>query len=189
MILCFVEASKLSEETDLLMWSHYTDSAKGVRITFDIPEDGGAYALERVCYSKKIPLYDLSRVQHYNNRDDFVSVYRQWIITKGMAWKYENEVRLILHTPDMDAHRVVVNGVEYFQMPHTWIKEVTFASEVELKVACYWVEQMKESTPNTIRWLKAFKKEYEYGLDYRVIDEDGLLNDRTTKTDSASSNL
>ena len=169
LILCFAGVDGLSEEADLLMWSHYADSAKGVRITFDIPEDGGAYALERVCYSKEIPVYDLSKGQHYCSRDDFVGVYRQWIITKGLAWKYENEVRLILHTPDMDAHRVVHNGVECFKMPQAWIKEVTFGSEVDANIASECVKCFEAVGIKTICWLKAYKKRFEYGLEYHPI--------------------
>lgn len=169
LILCFAGVDGLSEEADLLMWSHYADSANGVRVTFEIPEDGGDYALERVCYSKGIPVYDLSGVQHYPDRDDFVGVYRQWVTTKGTAWRYENEVRLILHTPDMDTHRVIVNGAEYFQMPHEWIKEVTFGSEVDFSVACYYMRQLKGAMANEIRGFKALKKEFEYGLDYRAL--------------------
>ncbi len=171
LILCFVAKDGLSEDGDVLLWSHYANHAKGVRITFDIPENCGSYALERVQYSKHIPIYDLAEAQRIGQDPGFIKIYRDWICTKGLAWKYENEVRLIIHEPDMDAHRVVHNGVECFNMPRDWIKEVTFGCEVDSSVAGECVKCFDAVGIRSIRWLKASKKKYEYGLEYYSLNE------------------
>ena len=169
LILSLVARDGLTEEGDLLLWSHYANHAKGVRVTFDIPDNGGDYVLERVRYSKNIPIYELSKAQDFGRDPEFVLAYRNWICTKGLAWKYENEVRLILHEPDMGGHRVVHNGVECFKMPQAWIKEVTFGSGVDVSIAKECVKCFDAVGIKSIRWLKAYKKRFEYGLEYRQI--------------------
>ncbi len=38
LMLCFVKERGLKAASDVLFWSHYADSGKGVRIVFDLPE-------------------------------------------------------------------------------------------------------------------------------------------------------
>ena len=171
LILSLVAKDGLTKEGDMLLWSHYADHAKGVRVTFDIPTDIETYALERVQYAEKIPAYDLSSAKEFCRGPDYVEAYRNWICTKGLAWRYENEVRLIIHEPNTDAHRVAHNGVECFNMPREWIKEVTFGSEVNSSVAGECVKCFDAVGIRSIRWLKASKKKYEYGLEYHSLND------------------
>jgi hypothetical protein len=165
LILSLVAKKGLTNDGDLLMWSHYANHARGVRITFDIPTTIETYALEHVKYSNHIPTYNLSSMTSYQDIN-LTTMYRSWICTKGMAWKYENEVRLIIHEPNIDVHRVIHNGVECFNMPHEWIKEVTFGSEVDNSIAIECKKYFDALDISPIHWKKAYKKKFEYGLEY-----------------------
>lgn len=92
------------EKNDLLMWSHYAREHKGAVIKFRcIPEkDTGLCVAEPVKYSKHIPVLPL---------EDYIDLIHgpledRWriadkilgmkLLTKGVAWEYEKEWRVIV---------------------------------------------------------------------------------------------
>ena len=85
----------LSEDPkNILMWSHYADSHKGICIEFDIKRGGFFYNnLLPVQYKKRYPTFELS---DYQNEDDMMfTMHQQAICTKSVLWKYEKEWRVI----------------------------------------------------------------------------------------------
>ena len=169
LILCMVDAKMILPRNELLMWSHYAKDAKGVRFLFDIPETDDSYVLARVNYQSKIPCAERTYADSYQRGPSFVFAYRDWICTKGEAWRYEEEVRLILHRPDMWPYHIEVNGLSFFKMPKEWIKEITFGSEADMQTANVYVDFLRQAGFGHIVFRRAIKKKCEYGLDYGAL--------------------
>ncbi|MDP1843373.1 MAG: DUF2971 domain-containing protein [Sediminibacterium sp.] len=73
---------------NILMWSHYSDSHKGICIKFDILADPDFFAAPlTVKYNKNYPKYD-----HIKDNSKFVEYL---IKTKAECWKYEEELRIL----------------------------------------------------------------------------------------------
>lgn len=85
----------LSEDPmNILMWSHYADSHKGICLEFDIKRGGFFYNnLLPVQYRKRYPKFELSDYQDEENM--MFTMLQQAICTKSVLWKYEKEWRVI----------------------------------------------------------------------------------------------
>lgn len=85
----------LSEDPmNILMWSHYADSHKGICLEFDIKRGGFFYNnLLPVQYRKRYPKFELSDYQDEENM--MFTMHQQAICTKSVLWKYEKERRVI----------------------------------------------------------------------------------------------
>lgn len=85
----------LSEDpVNILMWSHYANSHKGICLEFDIKRGGFFYNnLLPVQYRKYYPKFELSDYQDEENM--MFAMHQQAICTKSVLWKYEKEWRVI----------------------------------------------------------------------------------------------
>lgn len=85
----------LSEDPiNILMWSHYADSHKGICVEFNIKRGGFFYNnLLPVQYKKRYPRFELSDYQDEENM--MFSMHQQAICSKSVLWKYEKEWRVI----------------------------------------------------------------------------------------------
>ena len=165
-IVSLSDASRISHRDDLLMWSHYADCAKGVRIAIDMPRSCDYYALEHVHYAEEIPVYDITNADVLFGGPRWEKAYRQFVCTKSMAWSYETEVRLVLHRPASDAHLIKVKGMDFFHLKRGWIKEVAFGSEVDMEVACHYASILKLAGFASVNFIKAFRDGRRYNLGY-----------------------
>lgn len=125
-ILCLSETEK-----NILMWSHYANSHKGIVIGIDSkilwrnmtsPESAGF--LEPVQYKKDYP-----KVKFFKNQEDVVD---KWFFTKYEDWKYEKEWRAV-YKPGL------------IQFPKEIIKSVYFGAKFDLKKQAFWMSQIKDS--------------------------------------------
>lgn len=77
-----------SNEKNLLMWSHYSDSHKGVCIKFDMLNDPRFFLqASKVNYREDYPIYN-----HLKNRNKLIDYI---LLSKSKDWSYENEIRII----------------------------------------------------------------------------------------------
>jgi hypothetical protein len=90
---CFCGESMESHH-EILMWSHYTDGHKGLRIGFnkDLLLVQGTSFAEIKYEPRRLQLNPLECMRE--NRDDILNVfYRRVMEAKSLVWKYENEHR------------------------------------------------------------------------------------------------
>jgi hypothetical protein len=87
-----------SEQDQILLWSHYARSHRGIKLYFDVHNFLSASnlapnSIQEVKYSARRPEIDFSQ-----NLDSSYSQeqIRKTFVTKSIAWKYESEYRLIL---------------------------------------------------------------------------------------------
>lgn len=91
--ICFVK-DDISVENDLLMWAHYTDSHKGVRLHMDIEEPNQAH-LQPITYRSRRIEIDANKLGNLDPETKQGLEYA--IFSKSKCWEYEREVRLLLH--------------------------------------------------------------------------------------------
>ena len=81
-----------TERDDVRMWSHYADDCRGVAIGYNVDHWVthlvGTSIIRQVRYANKLPLIVGPSVVNQENAYGFMS-------TKGTAWEYEQEWRLI----------------------------------------------------------------------------------------------
>lgn len=134
-----------TEDKNILMWSHYADSHKGMVIGFDAshsffcnpkPYDSYTGKLHEVDYSKERP-------------HDIMNNAKSLFTTKAEDWAYENEYRLIVdlndtsqaykgtisestkHKLEQLMHIFEKNLIYMFRIPTEAILSVTFGAKVD----------------------------------------------------------
>ena len=85
---------------EMLMWSHYADFARGVRIGIEI--DTSRYKLGVVEYKELQPQLDLSKVSEWKIFDDpeLRRFLKECLLTKQKSWEYEQERRVVFRVSD-----------------------------------------------------------------------------------------
>lgn len=101
-ITCF--SVPTTEDSDILMWSHYANKWQGVRLGFNMLFENHAqldygnntpYYLDMVRYNEERVSFDLSRIKDIDDLSEYWEWYRSIVANKAKAWQYENEWRLI----------------------------------------------------------------------------------------------
>lgn len=86
---------------DILMWSHYTDSHKGICLEFDATVQGTIFwEAYKVSYQSNFPVVN---IMDMGNREQFYELF----CTKSEHWAYEQE-RRVLRTPEEGGASVYV---------------------------------------------------------------------------------
>ncbi len=81
-VCCFAK-----NETNLLMWSHYSNSHNGVCLKFDVLKDIDLFYYPcPVNYQNNYPVHN-----HLGDRE---TIIKDMILTKSLDWKYEDEIRV-----------------------------------------------------------------------------------------------
>lgn len=124
-------------ENEMLMWSHYGDASKGIRITIDV--DTTKIKCKRVQYRKNLPSLNLATVK---SRDPFIDAEMrrfliQCLLTKNIVWKYERERRIVfdVHSsaiqrlPARDEESKIEDARFAWHPEKAVIKEVCLGSE------------------------------------------------------------
>lgn len=181
LIMCLVKERGLKAASDTLFWSHYGDSGKGVRITFDFEEKHkyGVYYLKDVDYAEEVPSFDLSSFDVWMQGTAFMNYIEQVVTTKGSAWSYENEVRMIVpikHPMNQfgfsHIHTKIENGREllFVGIDHSEIRRVDFGPRVTDKEVLSFVNESnaRQETMH-IHWFKTEFDPKRYSYAYRRI--------------------
>jgi hypothetical protein len=101
---------------DILMWSHYADSHKGLAIGIEFNED----AAYEVKYNKRIPLQaEVADVVEDNNE-----IFKLFFCRKSPHWRYEKERRLFLDISNN-------GGLQTTPIKAVDIREVIFGLNME----------------------------------------------------------
>lgn len=94
-ILSLSDASCILPQGEALMWAHYADNAKGVRLTIDFARY--QKKVEHITYADSAPMLNCNNVASINPMKDMA--LRQFLdsclTTKYRCWQYECEHRVI----------------------------------------------------------------------------------------------
>ena len=81
-ICCFAGSN-----SNILLWSHYTESHKGICLTLDLLADPGFFEIPIIVkYQNEYPLY--------NHLRENTTIFSDLFQTKAECWSYENELRV-----------------------------------------------------------------------------------------------
>jgi hypothetical protein len=105
--------SLTQKEDDLLMWSHYSDGARGIMMQVELIEDG--LDIHHVSYSQAI--YHSEELENLSFSD---------VLThKQEAWAYEKEVRVLSESKYVNvAIRKIVTGERMTDQDYGLLKEL-----------------------------------------------------------------
>ncbi|MGJ8651432.1 MAG: DUF2971 domain-containing protein [Opitutaceae bacterium] len=86
-LLCF-SSSEISENADILMWSHYGNSHSGYRLHFEKDTLKAIGGIHGVTYSGKRPIMPLALFENEKVADN--------MLVKSKQWEYEDENRMFI---------------------------------------------------------------------------------------------
>ena len=153
-ILSLCDSSVSGSADEMLMWSHYADYAKGVRIGVEI--DAYRYRLGVVEYEELLPQLNVNKISEWKIFDDpeLKRFLKACLLTKHKIWKYEQERRVVFRVNDpclkpfsvIDAAGPISDAMMIWEPDKDVIKEVCLGSEFlqggksYVEVDCYFNE-------------------------------------------------
>ena len=147
-LMCLSSVENYKASNDILMWSHYADSCKGIRFEIDITEADilPGFSFNAMRYRHDRPLINLSKVTTWDEDDvEFKRYVEDCMCTKSEVWNYESEVRFVA---DMKKCKYNIGSghdcggdydYAYVTFPSDVIKKVCFGFAVnrkEVKEVC-----------------------------------------------------
>lgn len=125
LVASFSDTSKMNAKDEILMWSHYANSHRGLRLGFEInPTDTKYYKLEEVVYEPKRISIELDRGLDENAKLLLASYTR-----KSKAWEYEKELRFLVRLERCEPKLVEDKTLHFFSYPQAWVRSVDFGAE------------------------------------------------------------
>jgi Protein of unknown function (DUF2971) len=161
-VICFA-SSEAESRDEILMWSHYSASHKGVRIGFEFPINK-TFSLSPIDYSVKRVAVDMS-VMGFDPISQEKAI-AQSIRTKSKAWEYEKEHRLFVD-PTACIKITDINGktVEFLNIENDWVKRVDFGTRYPLQERDSFLDLLKKQYPLAACYQAQYHKT-DYALDY-----------------------
>ncbi len=139
----------LSETRDnILMYSHYADSHKGICLEFTILEEDKLYEAEKINYQSTLPA-----VHAFKSDGDIDKLVEQVYFTKAKEWEYEKEWRHVLTDEE--------SGLKEFR-PECLTGIIFGCRSSQETIA--WVSQEIKNKGHKIELYQAILKEDEFGL-------------------------
>lgn len=166
-VICFSDA-KVEPLDEILIWSHYAKKHEGVRIGFEIP-DGitNPFKMFKIKYQKERHEVDFSN----GFSDEAVGqVLIDSAKVKSLAWRYENEYRLLTSPRFCEERTMPDSTVEHFlDFKREWVKSIDFGvrcSQTEIQRIHHLI---KTNYPKNVVCRKAAFHKSEFALEYKEI--------------------
>ena len=127
-VACF-SADDAEPKDEILMWSHYSNSHKGVRIGFEMPRHTAYFKIYPMEYRSTRTEFDLSE----NSFDVAIQdALRKSVVRKSIAWAYEREHRLMTF-PNVCIGEKLSDGsmAEFVPIEPNWVRRVDFGTRID----------------------------------------------------------
>ncbi len=164
-ILCVNNATAIEAHGDILMWSHYANSHKGVKISFDTGKIGwDDLNITRVEYLEDRVMLDPIKVdkQDPTVMDDI----KRALIVKSQGWNYEQEYRWFIPIPmcELDDEK----SIHFVKIPAEAIISVDIGVEALPKIKERVMDLMKGNDFSHIKIRHAKLHETRFALNYET---------------------
>ena len=160
LVSCF-SGEDIERSQEVLMWSHYTDGHKGLRIAFDtdvLNIEGSSF--EEIKYQAN--RVQLNPIDHFiGNRTRFEDVFNEVIVSKASNWSYERECRWLV--PSNKCQRYKKNSFVYIN-PKA-IVEVVCGQRCSLKQILLIKSLVRSKLSNEVKVKRSEIDAYEFKLD------------------------
>lgn len=192
-ICCFSSSKIIGTYGEELMWAHYANSSKGIRIDFTIDKEFEDKYVKKVEYKPKKQFNNGAQLEEELNNNKLENI----MCRKSKAWTYEKEHRAIFHKDGIPLEEG--KKLEPFIFPIN-IKAITFgrgcgffpdkesgagsydfkqeqenAEKYILKIASFIYKVLKESNKNKGIMPEFYRYKDKYSLETVKIEEDKLL--------------
>ena len=164
-VVCFSESTVGCLE-EILIWSHYANKHRGVRVGFEFPEGIEApFKIIPIQYQQERVAIDLTEGVEI---DRVKTAINASIRVKSLAWKYECEHRMIT-TKEFCLPKKLPNGErgDFLPFQREWVKHV----DVGVRSSPQEIKAMKEflgkEYPN-VQLRQADFHPTDYALDYKA---------------------
>lgn len=191
-ICCFSSSKIIGTYGEELMWAHYANSSKGIRIDFTIDKEFEDKYVKKVEYKPKKQFNNGAQLKEELNNNKLENI----MCRKSKAWAYEKEHRAIFHKDGIPLEEG--KKLEPFIFPIN-IKAITFgrgcgffpdkesgagsydfkqeqenAEKYILKIASFIYKVLKESNKNKCGMPEFYRYEDKYSLNTVKIEKDEL---------------
>ena len=167
-VLCF-SACNDNDPHQKLMWAHYADGYRGVRIGVRFDDPNFPFYLDSVKYCFERPVFDMSKVRSINNDPEMLRFWISNLTTKSTEWAYEQEVRLV--ADDLQLEKGVDdNGKEayFWQFAPQDIVSVDVGCQMPLDEVKKIVELRNSKYPQMMI-RKVVLNVADYGISYKKL--------------------
>lgn len=180
LMMCLVMEKGCKPQTDILLWSHYADSGRGVRVTFDLPPKSRAHYMHPITYRKELPTFDAVEMEGWLKGEKFKSFIESLTHTKGEAWEYENEVRMIIprklpySLPEDKLHirKMDIDGksLEFIRIDPSVVRRVDFGPRVDKAKAEKLVCDLRKSSEYShVHFFETMFDDAKYAYQYKRV--------------------
>lgn len=164
-ILCLTE-----KNNNLLMWSHYAESHKGICVEFDTSnpffnqkrsDKDDLYHLRKIDYRSTRPLLTLTKMSAVD-----------CFLTKSNHWEYEQEWRMVVPLADADKQLPLPSQeiIHLFKVPSTAIKAVYLGSQISTDLTSSVIKALGgNSDLHHVSLYASQVSKSEYKLDFHKI--------------------
>lgn len=177
-ICCFSSRNIIGTDGEELMWAHYTNGSKGIRIDFSIDYE----KLEKVeGYVKEVEYRQKSQFKDSDNLEKELNdnKLKNIICRKSKAWEYEQEHRAIFTKGDDNYLSIKIEGITFGRGCGFFPDKELNNSELEqenaekhiLKIASFIYKVLKESNKNKGSMPKFYRYKDKYSLETVEIKE------------------
>ncbi len=166
-IACFsLNEEDKKKDRSLLLWSHYSDSHKGVRLKFDLLDDVlYMFSLDKLMN----PIINLRKVDYeidfpdLNYMKDQLNFQIKLLSTKSQHWNYENEARIFSTKPGP------------VQFKKEAFSEITFGCNVNINNRNDIIKLIRSCNYPKTKFIQAIKCNDRFALKFEEISEQDIL--------------
>ena len=156
------------EDKNELLWSHYSDSHKGLLFEFNIPNiKNDDYEIYKVKYSS-----DRAKINPRLNRnkDLYSKELINTIITKSKSWKYEKEYRIFFPFNVCEKHNYNNKKIYFYNIKSNWISRVVLGCRSSLKLKNDISKLLKKENLNHVILEKSITSKDKFDFNYKGYD-------------------
>ena len=171
--ICFADPNNVKPLDEILLWSHYANKHKGVRIAFDFPVlTNAVFGIEKMKYEDKRP-----QVVFALGADANQEAYKALLASakvKSNAWKYENEYRLFTQKTVCKPEAVeypdgTKSVADFLEVKREWVKSVDFGALCPDSDVMKITDMLKSVYSAPVVCQRAKFHPTEYALEYTPV--------------------
>jgi Protein of unknown function (DUF2971) len=169
-VICFSH-SDLNRFDEILVWSHYANSHKGVRLGFEFPTTATLpFTLTPVVYRENRVKIDFGKTIGVTTPQELNDALLESLKVKSVAWKYEQEFRIIIRLQDCLPIQNEAGDTDYYmRFDPAWLKTVDFGARCLPELKNQIISILKQNYPHVTTSTATYHAT-DYALTY-VRDE------------------
>lgn len=158
-------SNKAKPADEILMWAHYSNKHRGIRIGFEFPENKQRYGIAPMNYRPERAVFDISKQPL---TDPTNAQMREIMRTKSEVWKYEDEYRLITASSICYRKPPPNDVLEFLPFDSAWVRRVDFGLHHDVSTRDKMIKDLATQYPH-VSWFQAVYHDEEFALCYQPI--------------------